>query len=100
MKKLVIYARFSSENQREESIEAQIRACKEYAKSNKYLVVGEYIDRAFTGTNDNRPEFQRMLEESKKGYFEVVLVHKLDRFSRNVEQTIRIFQNLKIAELS
>lgn len=95
MKKIVIYARFSSENQREESIEAQLRACKEYAKIHKYLVVGEYIDRAFTGTNENRPEFQKMLEDSKKGYFEIVLVHKLDRFSRNVEQTIRYISELR-----
>lgn len=95
MKKVVLYARFSSENQRDESIDAQIRACKEYAKSHKYLAVGEYIDRAFTGTNDNRPEFQRMLEDSRNGYFDIVLVHKLDRFSRNVEQTIRYISELK-----
>ena len=95
MKKVVIYARFSSENQREESIEAQLRACKDYARSHKYLVVGEYVDRAFTGTNDNRPEFQRMIEDSRKGLFEIALVHKLDRFSRNVEQTIRYISELK-----
>ena len=95
MKKVVIYARFSSENQREESIEAQLRACKDYARSHKYLVVGEYVDRAFTGTNDNRPEFQRMIEDSRKGLFEIALVHKLDRFSRNVEQTIRYISEQK-----
>ena len=95
MKKVVIYARFSSENQREESAEAQLRACKDYARSHKYLVVGEYVDRAFTGTNDNRPEFQRMIEDSRKGLFEIALVHKLDRFSRNVEQTIRYISELK-----
>ena len=65
MKKIVIYARFSSENQREESIDAQLRACRDYARSHKYLVVGEYVDRAFTGTNDNRPEFQKMVEDSR-----------------------------------
>ena len=95
MKKIVIYARFSSENQREESIDAQLRACKDYAKNHKYLVVGEYVDRAFTGTNDNRPEFQKMIEDSRKGNFELVLVHKLDRFSRNVEQTIRYISELR-----
>ena len=95
MKKIVIYARFSSENQREESIDAQLRACKDYARSHKYLVVGEYVDRAFTGTNDNRPEFQKMIEDSRRGNFELVLVHKLDRFSRNVEQTIRYISELR-----
>ncbi len=95
MKKIVVYARFSSENQREESIDAQLRACRDYARSHKYLVVGEYVDRAFTGTNDNRPEFQKMIEDSRRGNFDLVLVHKLDRFSRNVEQTIRYISELR-----
>lgn len=95
MKKIVVYARFSSENQREESIDAQLRACRDYARSHKYLVIGEYVDRAFTGTNDNRPEFQKMIEDSRRGNFDLVLVHKLDRFSRNVEQTIRYISELR-----
>ncbi len=79
----VIYARFSSHSQTEQSIEGQIRVCKEYAERNKINIIGEYIDRATTGTNDNRPEFQRMIEDSNKKEFEIILVYKLDRFSRN-----------------
>lgn len=79
----VIYARFSSHSQTEQSIEGQIRVCKEYAKRNKINIIGEYIDRATTGTNDNRPEFQKMIAEASTKQFEQILVYKLDRFSRN-----------------
>ncbi|MDD3831637.1 MAG: recombinase family protein [Clostridia bacterium] len=83
MKTAVIYARYSSERQTEQSIEGQLRVCNEYAKNNDLLIVDTYIDRAMTGTNDNRKDFQRMLKESAKRKWEVVLVYKLDRFSRN-----------------
>lgn len=79
----VIYARFSSYAQTEQSIEGQLRVCHEYATRNKINIVGEYIDRATTGTNDNRPEFQRMIEDAGRKQFEQILVYKLDRFSRN-----------------
>lgn len=79
----VIYARFSSHSQTEQSIEGQLRVCKEYAERNKINIIGEYIDRATTGTNDNRPEFQQMIEDASKKEFEQILVYKLDRFSRN-----------------
>ena len=83
MKKAVIYARFSCSNQTEQSIEGQLRVCHEFAVRNKYNVVNEYIDRALTGTNDNRPAFQQMIEDAKKKQFEYILVYKLDRFARN-----------------
>lgn len=79
----VIYARFSSYGQTEQSIEGQVRVCKEYAERNKINIIGEYIDRALTGTNDNRPAFLQMIEDSKKKHFDRVLVYKLDRFSRS-----------------
>lgn len=81
--KAVIYARFSSHNQHETSIEGQIKECEAFAKRNNYTVVETYIDRALTGTNDNRPEFLRMIEESSAKRFQIVLVYQLDRFSRN-----------------
>ena len=61
----VIYARYSSDNQREESIEGQIRECKAFAERNGMTIVGEYIDRAKSATTANRPEFQRMIADSK-----------------------------------
>jgi len=81
--KAVIYARYSSDNQREESIEGQLRECKEYAQRNGMTVLGTYIDRALSAKTDNRPDFQRMIQDSSKGLFDVVLVWKLDRFARN-----------------
>jgi DNA invertase Pin-like site-specific DNA recombinase len=67
--KAVIYARYSSDNQREESIEGQLRDCNEYAKYNDITVVGSYIDRALSAKTDNRPEFQKMIKDSAKLYF-------------------------------
>nr|WP_319487806.1 recombinase family protein [uncultured Caproiciproducens sp.] len=79
----VIYARYSSDNQREESIEGQLRECKAYAEKNGITVLSTYIDRALSAKTDHRPEFQRMIKDSTKGLFDIVLVWKLDRFSRN-----------------
>lgn len=83
MKTCVIYARYSSNNQTEQSIEGQIRVCREYAQRNDIAVAGTYIDRATTGTNDNREQFQKMLKDSDKKAWDYVLCYKLDRFSRN-----------------
>ena len=79
----VIYARYSSDNQREESIEGQIRECTEFAKRNNYTILYHYIDRALSARNAERPEFQHMIIDSERGLFDVVLVWKLDRFARN-----------------
>ena len=81
--KAVIYARYSSNAQREESIEGQIRDCTAYAERNGYTVIGVYADRAISGTTDNRPEFLKMIKDSKRRQFELVIVWKLDRFARN-----------------
>ena len=62
----VIYARFSSHNQTEQSIEGQLKTCYEFAEKNGYTVVGEYIDRAISGTTDARPDFLRMIDDSAK----------------------------------
>ena len=79
----VIYARYSSDSQNESSIEGQIRECTEYAKHNGITIIGTYIDRALSAKTDARPEFQRMIKDSAKRVFDVVIVWKLDRFARN-----------------
>jgi DNA invertase Pin-like site-specific DNA recombinase len=78
-----IYARYSSDGQREESIEGQLRECKEFAERQNMTVVASYIDRALSARTDDRPEFQKMIRDSAKKQFDVVLVWKLDRFARN-----------------
>lgn len=79
----VIYARYSSSNQREESITAQIRCCQEYAERNGFQIVHEYTDSALTGRTDQRPGFQQMIKDSDNHTFTAVIVWKLDRFARN-----------------
>ncbi len=93
--KAVIYARYSSDNQREESIEGQIRECTEYAKKKGITIVRHYIDRAFSAKTDNRPEFQNMIRDSAKKQFDMVIVWKLDRFSRNRYDSARYKSQLK-----
>lgn len=83
MKTAVIYARYSCDAQTEQSIEGQLRVCEEYAAKNDILILDTYIDRAMTGTNDMRPDFQRMIRDSGKKQWTYVIVYKLDRFSRN-----------------
>ena len=81
--KCVIYARFSSDKQREESIDGQIRECTAYAESQNLEIIGTYVDRALSARSDNRPGFLRMIKDSARKMFQYVLVYQLDRFSRS-----------------
>lgn len=83
MTRAVIYARYSSSSQTEQSIEGQIRVCSEYAKVKGLTIVGEYIDRAISGRTDNRPDFQRLMQDCNKHLFEAVIIYRTDRFARN-----------------
>lgn len=83
MRKAVIYARYSSGRQTEQSIEGQLRICHKYAEENDLTVIGEYVDRKKTGQNDRRPAFQKMLADSSNKDFEIVIVYALDRFARD-----------------
>lgn len=79
----VIYARYSSGGQREESIEGQLRECHAYADRCGFTIVGEYVDKALTGRTDKRPGFQRMMRDSERHFFRAVILWKMDRFARN-----------------
>lgn len=83
MKKGVIYARYSSDKQNEQSIAGQVDTCTEWAKNNDIEVVHIYHDEALTGKTDKRPDFQRMITDAKSGKFDYIIVYKLDRFARN-----------------
>lgn len=85
-KNAVVYARYSSHSQGEQSIEGQIAAARTYAEARGYTIIHEYIDRAMTGRNDNRDEFQQMLSDCAKKQFQVIIVWKVDRFGRNREE--------------
>lgn len=91
----VIYARYSCERQTEQSIEGQLVDRRKYAERNGLNVVDTYIDRATTATNDNRASFQKMIKDSKKQLFDVIIVWKLDRFARNRYDSAIYKQRLK-----
>lgn len=83
MQKAVIYARYSSDRQNEQSIAGQVEVCQQWAKNNDTNVIDIYPDEALTGRTDKRPNFQRMIRDAKSGKFDYVIVYKIDRFARN-----------------
>ena len=84
----VIYARYSSTAQRDVSIDIQLQDCRKYCEQNGLTIVKEYVDRALTGTDDNRPNFQRMIEDSSTGLYERIVVYQFSRFFRNKEKSV------------
>jgi len=97
MKKVAIYARVSSKEQAEEgvSIPAQIKQLKQYAIEHGYDIAYEFVDRGESARTADRPEFQRMIATAKKKPkpFDIILIHKTDRFARNREDSI-IYKSL------
>lgn len=94
----VIYARYSSDKQTEESIDAQVRACREYAKAQGYSITGIYADEAISGKGSKtaqRRQYQRLLRDCDKGLFEVILIHKYDRIARNLGEHVNLEARLK-----
>lgn len=91
----VVYARYSCDKQTEQSIEGQLRVCKEYAQRNDILILKTYVDEAISGTTDKRDEFQHMIKDSAKKEWDYVLVYKLDRFSRDKYATAIYKKTLK-----
>ena len=100
MIRAAVYARYSSDNQREESITAQIRAAQEYCQKKTYLIVQEYTDEALSARTDNRPAFQRMIKDAQNHYFDVLIVHKIDRFARDRFDDAHYKRLLKLAGVS
>lgn len=93
----VIYARYSSHNQKDVSIEQQVEACRKYAVDNGLAVTAQYADRAISGKTDNRPQFQKMLKDAHKGDFDYVIAWKSNRMGRNMMQAM--VNEAKLADL-
>lgn len=91
-----LYARVSTEEQAVEghSIEAQLQVAREFAERKGWVVVREYTDPGYSGTNDRRPAFQRMIEDALNGDIQVIVFHKLDRFSRSISDILHYFNLL------
>lgn len=98
-KTAVAYARFSSNNQREESIDAQMRAIREYCVKERIELIAEFKDEAISGKTDDREDFQNMISQLLKGNLAVdyVLVHKFNRFARNKYDSALYKKKLKDA---
>ena len=91
--KAVIYARFSSDRQTEESIAAQVRACREYAEKHSMEIIQIYADEAVSGKESKtslRREYQRMLKAASRGEFDVILIHKFDRVARSLTEHVNL----------
>lgn len=98
MRKAVIYARYSSDKQDEASIDAQVRACREYAASKGYTVLEVYTDEAVSGKGSktaSRKAYQRMLRDVNRGTFDTILIHKYDRVARNLGEHVSLEKRLK-----
>ena len=99
MKRVVIYVRVSTQEQACEgySIGEQQERLKKYCEAHDWLLVGEYIDPGFTGTNTNRPGLQKLLRDIHTGAFDTVLVYKLDRLSRSQKDTMQLIEDSFLA---
>jgi DNA invertase Pin-like site-specific DNA recombinase len=98
MPRVALYARYSSDLQRETSIEDQFRLCIEYAEREGWKIVKNYSDRAISGaTMVLRPGIQAVLQDARRGLFEVVLAEALDRVSRDQADVATLFKHLKFA---
>ena len=95
--KAALYCRVSTDEQAREgfSIPAQIKALTEYCNKNDINIYKSYIDEGQPGGKENRPQFQAMLKDAQKRDFEIILVHKFDRFARKVELSQRIKNQLR-----
>ena len=98
MKNAVIYARYSSDKQDEASIEAQVRACREYAAAKDFTILEVYADEAVSGKGSktaSRRAYQRMLRDVERGTFGTILIHKYDRVARNLGEHVNLEKRLK-----
>lgn len=86
---VVSYSRFSSQNQREASIEIQQEHINKYCDNNGLEIIKEYVDRAQSATTDNRPSFQQMIADAQNGEFTAVVVYNSSRFCRNIQDHLR-----------
>src|SRR5262245_51823460 len=93
----VIYARYSSENQREASIEDQVRDCKALIERQGWILAATYSDHAISGSVRMRPGYQKLLEGARAGQFQVVIAEALDRLSRDQEDIAALYKHLAFA---
>ncbi len=99
MTRVALYARYSSDNQRDASIEDQLRLCRLHAERQGWTIVDSYHDRAVSGASLIRPGIQALMTDATRGGFEVVLAEALDRISRDQEDVAGVFKRMAFADV-
>lgn len=99
MTRAAIYARYSSDNQREASIEDQVRLCRQKTEREGWHLVEVYSDHAISGATTLRPGYQKMLEDARIGRFDILVAEALDRLSRDQENIAGLFKQLSFAAI-
>ncbi len=95
----VIYARYSSDLQREASIDDQLRLCRVRADAEGWVIVDTYCDQAQSGSTSFRPRYQKMLGDARAGKFDIVLAESLDRLSRDQEDVAGLYKLLQFRRI-
>ena len=95
--KVALYARYSSDHQRDASIEDQLRICRSYAEKQGWTITDSYSDRAISGASLIRPGIQELIADASKGCFQVILAEALDRLSRDQEDIAGLFKRMSFA---
>jgi len=98
--KAAAYARYSTDKQTENSIDTQITAIMDYCQRNDITIVATYVDMAMSGTNTERPDFQRMLDGARARQFEAVVIYDISRASRDVADWMgfrKLMRSLNVA---
>jgi len=98
--KAALYARYSSDNQRDASIEDQLRICRARAEREGWTIIDSYTDRAISGASLLRPGVQELISDALKGRFEVILAESLDRLSRDQEDIAGLYKRMRFAGVS
>src|SRR5262245_31962260 len=96
----VIYSRYSSENQRENSIEDQLEICRRYVRRHGWKFVRSYEDRARSGASGNRPAYQQMLVDADAGQFDIIVIEALDRLGRRLSDVAHLHDHLDFRGIS
>lgn len=97
--RVALYARYSSDNQRDASIEDQLRICRTYAEQQGWTIVDSYSDRAISGASLIRPGIQELITDANTDRFQIVLTEAMDRLSRDQEDIAGLFKRMLFARL-
>ena len=97
MPRIALYARYSSDNQRDASIEDQLRLCRLYAEQQGWAITDSYVDRAVSGASLLRSGIQELIADAQRGHFDLILTELQDRLSRDQEDIVGLYKRMRFA---